>query len=76
MLWSNSWSLLDIAHFGPSPLSSQWLTLGCYTNCLDHDDILFGSPRWLENFRDMKQLTASINLLTKAGEPTATIDLD
>jgi hypothetical protein len=26
-------------------------------NCLDKDDILFGSPRWLENFRDMKQAT-------------------
>ena len=24
-------------------------------NCLDHDDILFGSLRWLENFREMKQ---------------------
>jgi hypothetical protein len=23
-------------------------------NFLDHDDILFGSPRWLENFRRMK----------------------
>ena len=23
-------------------------------NCLDHDDILFGSLRWLENFREMK----------------------
>ena len=23
-------------------------------NRLDEDDILFGSPRWLENFRDMK----------------------
>ena len=25
-------------------------------NCLDEDDILFGSLRWLENFRDMKQV--------------------
>ena len=24
-------------------------------NRLDEDDILFGSPRWLENFREMKQ---------------------
>jgi len=24
-------------------------------NRLDHDDVLFGSPRWLENFREMKQ---------------------
>ena len=23
------------------------------SNHLDEDDILFGSPRWLENFRDM-----------------------
>jgi len=23
-------------------------------NHMDHDDILFGSPRWLENFREMK----------------------
>jgi hypothetical protein len=23
-------------------------------NCLDEDDILFGSSRWLENFRDIK----------------------
>jgi hypothetical protein len=22
----------------------------------DHDDVLFGSPRWLENFREMKQV--------------------
>ena len=26
-------------------------------NRLDHDDILFGSPRWLDNFREMKQAT-------------------
>jgi hypothetical protein len=26
-------------------------------NRLDEDNILFGSPRWLENFRDMKQAT-------------------
>ena len=26
-------------------------------NRLDEDDILFGSLRWLENFRDMKQAT-------------------
>ena len=25
-------------------------------NCLDHDDVLFGSPRWLENFKEMKQV--------------------
>jgi hypothetical protein len=25
-------------------------------NHLDHDNILFGSPRWLENFRGMKQV--------------------
>ena len=24
------------------------------TNHLDHDDVLFGSPRWLANFREMK----------------------
>ena len=23
-------------------------------NCLDEDDILFGSPRWMENFREIK----------------------
>ena len=23
-------------------------------NRLNHDNILFGSPRWLENFREMK----------------------
>ena len=23
-------------------------------NRLDHDDVLFGSPGWLENFREMK----------------------
>jgi hypothetical protein len=23
-------------------------------NWLDEDDVLFGSPRWLENFKDMK----------------------
>jgi hypothetical protein len=26
-------------------------------NRLNEDDILFGSPRWLDNFRDMKQAT-------------------
>jgi hypothetical protein len=26
-------------------------------NRLDHDDVLFGRPRWLENFREMKQAT-------------------
>jgi hypothetical protein len=32
-------------------------------NCLDKDDILFGSPRWLENFREIKQ--AAIDPLYK-----------
>jgi hypothetical protein len=32
-------------------------------NRLDHDDVLFGSPRWLENFREMKQV--EIDLLYK-----------
>jgi hypothetical protein len=32
-------------------------------NCLDHDDVLFGSPRWLENFKETKQ--ATINPLYK-----------
>ena len=35
-------------------------------NCLDHDDILFGSPRWLENFIEMKQ--AAIDPLYKDGD--------
>jgi hypothetical protein len=26
-------------------------------NRLDHDNVLFGSPRWLEKFREMKQVT-------------------
>jgi hypothetical protein len=26
-------------------------------NRLDHDDVLFGSPRWLENFRETKEAT-------------------
>jgi hypothetical protein len=26
-------------------------------NRMDHDDILFGNPKWLENFREMKQAT-------------------
>jgi len=34
-------------------------------NCLDHDDILFGNPKWLENFREMKQ--AAIDPLYKDG---------
>ena len=32
-------------------------------NRLDEDDILFGSLRWLENFREMKQ--AAIDMLYK-----------
>ena len=32
-------------------------------NRLDHDDVLFGSPRWLENFREMKH--AAIDALYK-----------
>ena len=32
-------------------------------NRLDHDDVLFGSLRWLENFREMKQ--AAIDMLYK-----------
>jgi uncharacterized sporulation protein YeaH/YhbH (DUF444 family) len=32
-------------------------------NCLNHNDVLFGSPRRLENFREMKQ--AAIDLLYK-----------
>jgi hypothetical protein len=32
-------------------------------NRLDHDDIMFGSPRWLENSREMKQ--AAIDPLYK-----------
>jgi hypothetical protein len=34
-------------------------------NRLDHDDILFGNPKWLENFREMKQ--AVIDPLYKDG---------
>jgi hypothetical protein len=29
-------------------------------NRLDHDDVLFGSPRWLENFREMMQATIDV----------------
>ena len=32
-------------------------------NRLGNDDVLFGSPRWLENFREMKQ--AAIDPLYK-----------
>jgi len=32
-------------------------------NRLDHKDVLFGSPRWLESFREMKQ--AAIDSLYK-----------
>ena len=32
-------------------------------NRLDHDDVLFESPRWLENFKEMKQ--AAIDPLYK-----------
>ena len=35
------------------------------SNRLDHGNILFGSPRWLENFRQMKQ--AAIDPLYKDG---------
>ena len=24
-------------------------------NCMDQDDVLFGNPKWLENFKEMKQ---------------------
>ena len=34
-------------------------------NSLDHNNILFRSPRWLENFREMKQ--AAIDPLYKDG---------
>jgi hypothetical protein len=33
------------------------------TNYLDEDDVLFGNPRWLKNFREMKQ--TAINALYK-----------
>jgi hypothetical protein len=32
-------------------------------NCLNHDDILFGNPKWLDNFREMMQ--AAIDPLYK-----------
>jgi hypothetical protein len=32
-------------------------------NHLDNDDLLFGSPRWIENFKEMKQ--AAKDLLYK-----------
>jgi hypothetical protein len=35
-------------------------------NRFDHDDILFGNPKWLENFREMKQ--AAIDPLYKDGD--------
>jgi hypothetical protein len=34
-------------------------------NRMDHDDILFGNPKWLENFREMKQ--AAMDPLYKDG---------
>jgi hypothetical protein len=34
-------------------------------NRFDHDDILFGNPKWLENFKDMKQV--AIDPLYKDG---------
>jgi hypothetical protein len=34
-------------------------------NCLNHDDILFGNPKWLKNFREMKQV--AIDPLYKHG---------
>jgi hypothetical protein len=33
-------------------------------NYLDKDDILFRSPRWLENFRDMKQAAIDPSIRT------------
>jgi hypothetical protein len=36
-------------------------------NCMDQDNILFGNPKWLENFKEMKQ--ATIDPLYK-GSPT------
>jgi hypothetical protein len=35
------------------------------TNRLDRDDVLLGNPKWLENFREMKQ--AAIDPLYKDG---------
>ena len=32
-------------------------------NHMDQDDVLFGNPRWLKNFKEMKQ--AAIDLLYK-----------
>jgi hypothetical protein len=37
------------------------------TNHLDHDDVLFRNPKWLENFREMKQ-TAIDPLYKDAGK--------
>ena len=25
-----------------------------FANCMEQDDILFGNPKWLENFKEMK----------------------
>ena len=33
-------------------------------NRLDHDNILFGSPRWLENFREKKQVAIDPSIRT------------
>jgi hypothetical protein len=41
-------------------------TMGLFesrANRLNHDDVMFGSPRWLENFREMKH--AAIDPLYK-----------
>jgi len=32
-------------------------------NCMDQDDVLFGYPKWLKNFKNMKQ--AAIDPLYK-----------
>jgi hypothetical protein len=35
-------------------------------NHMDHDDILFGNPKWLENFREMKQAAMDPSTRTAA----------
>jgi hypothetical protein len=45
----NGDSVIDTLHPEDAELLEE------IANHMDHDDILFGNPKWLENFREMKQ---------------------
>jgi len=59
LIYSKTWLKGDEGYDGSDEPVRDPKTVELFmsiANRLHDDDILFGSPRWLENFREMKQV--------------------